>query len=87
MIHITAHALLRAIERIPGITTEIEARAILGVAAVELAARFGAPFVKLGTGQRVVLVDNRVVTILPRETAVGCLSTERTSKHLHFKGA
>lgn len=52
---ITHHAIERAVERIPGIQTEDQARTALSSTAIQLAIQIGAPFVKLGTGQHVVL--------------------------------
>lgn len=73
MIHVTA----RAIERIPGCKTETDARQALTCAAVELAASIGAPFVKLGTGQHVVVRDSAVITVLPKDKYLGTMSRDR----------
>lgn len=64
---ITHHALSRAIERVPGIATVDQARALLSSPAIRLAARFGAHYVKLGSGHRVVVNDNTVITVLPSD--------------------
>lgn len=66
-LHITAHALQRARERIPGIGSEEQARGILASATIARAAAFGAHYVRLGTGQHVVIRDRAVITVLPKE--------------------
>lgn len=43
----------------------------------ELAAAIGAPFVKLGTGQRAVIRDSTVVTILHAHCSCGLLDPRR----------
>ncbi|WP_374413248.1 hypothetical protein [Novosphingobium colocasiae] len=68
MIHVTAHALTRALERIPGLKSEAEAMRILRSKAVDEAARFaptGSIYVRITTGNRIVLEDGYVVTVLP----------------------
>lgn len=79
-VQVTNHAISRAIERC-GFANNDEAEAMLRSAAIEQAADFGAPFVRLGTGQRVVLCGRRVVTVLPAHTWPGCL--DRSRDHLH----
>lgn len=67
MIPITAHAIHRAIQRIPGLRSEIEAMNLLSCRAVERAAEFapvGSIWVKLSTGQHIALQDGKVVTVL-----------------------
>jgi hypothetical protein len=64
---VTHHALSRAIERVPGIATVDQARALLSGSAIRLAAMFGAHYVRLGTGQHVVIRDSAVITVLPKE--------------------
>jgi len=66
-VHVTRHALERAKERIPGCTTDEEARALLSSEIIRRALIFGAMFVRLGTGQRIALRDGAVVTVLPAE--------------------
>jgi len=65
-IHITAHAIERYIERVAPVTPD-EAHAALDSAAVRCAAEIGARFVRLGTGQRIVLQGHTVVTVMPSE--------------------
>lgn len=68
MIHVTAHAVQRALQRVPGIKTEAEALALLSSPTVNKAAEFsphGSIYVKLGTGQHIAVEDSTVVTVLP----------------------
>lgn len=66
--HITAHAIERAMERVPGITNEAQARVLLSSAAIMLAAQFSVQvWVRLATGHRVVVKDGSVVTVLPSD--------------------
>jgi len=65
-IHITAHAIERYIERVAPVTPD-EAREALDSAAVRCAAEIGARFVRLSTGQRIVLQGHTVVTVMPSE--------------------
>lgn len=67
MIKPTTHAIRRYIERVHD-CSEAEAASSLSSPMIELAAKFGAPFVKLSTGQRIVLRGNVVVTVLPADT-------------------
>lgn len=80
MIHVTAHAISRYRERVRDIPAD-EARALLSSPAISAAADFGAPFVRLGTGQRICLVGRSVVTVLPADTWRGKLGSDRD--HLH----
>lgn len=79
MIHLTHHAIERAVERIPGVQTEAEARQALSSTAIQLAIQIGAPFVKLGTGQHVVIHEDRI-TILPEDTNLAKLSRARSAQ-------
>lgn len=81
MIHLTHHAIERAVERIPGVQTEDQARIALSSTAIHLAIQIGAPFVKLGTGQHVVLSGETVVTVLPRERHLGTFTQARDQIH------
>ena len=62
-LHITTHAVERYQERVANVAEET-ARAALNSPAVRLAAQIGAPYVKLGTGQRIALKGHSVVTVL-----------------------
>lgn len=64
---LTTHAIQRAQQRIPGVTTEDQARAILTSRAIVAAIAFGCRLVKLGTGNRVILRGATVVTVIPAE--------------------
>lgn len=79
-LHVTHHAISRAIERC-GFETAAEARQALTSPTIALAAEIGAPFVKLGTGQRVCLVGSSVVTVLPKDEHRSCLTMERDWMH------
>lgn len=66
--NITAHALQRAVERIPGCTCADDAIAILSSQAIAAAMQFAHGnqcFVRLPTGNRVVIKGNAVVTVMP----------------------
>lgn len=76
MIHITRHAIERAIER--GIArTEEQALVVLNSQAVQTALAFGAPFVRLASGHRIVVTDGAIITVLPPETKAGSLDPRR----------
>lgn len=64
---ITDHAIDRYCERVSPVTRD-EARRLLSTPAVQLAASFGAEYVKLGSGQRIVIDNMMVVTVLPANT-------------------
>lgn len=72
---VTTHAITRYRERVRDVPADV-ARQELTAPVIERAARFGAAYVRLGTGQRVVLRENRVVTVLPKGTAIVCLGGE-----------
>jgi len=70
MIHLTRHALDRAKERIPGVSTDDDARLVLTCHAVIVADLFSGGcdcVVRLATGNRITLRDHCVVTVLPIE--------------------
>jgi len=66
-LHGTAHAIERYQQRVRN-CSEAAAIAALSSKAIEAAAMFGAPYVRLGTGQRIVLDHETVVTVLHAET-------------------
>lgn len=74
MIRVTQHAIERYQERVRNVTDE-DARAALSCAAIVIAAQFGAPYLKLGTGQHVVIKDGAVVTVLPKDHNQGRMRT------------
>lgn len=65
-VFLTRHAIQRYRERVADVPAADVWRA-LDCRAVRTAIDIGARFVKLPGGQRVVIKENRVVTILPRE--------------------
>lgn len=83
MIYVTTHAIERWLERVDPRATWDEARAALNGPAIHLAADFGAPFLKLGTGQRVVIDHHRVITVLPKDISIGRLDPLRDQLHHH----
>lgn len=73
---ITRHAISRYRERVADVPASAIWRA-LDCPAVRVAIQFGARFVRLAGGQRAVLQDNRIVTILPRDHFVGAMDRRR----------
>lgn len=71
-VFLTRHAIDRYRERVADVPVAEIWRA-LDIPAVRIAIDFGARFVRLSGGQRVVLEQNRVVTILPRDRSRGSL--------------
>lgn len=63
-LRVSSHAIERYQERIANVSDD-EARAALSTRAIQLAASFGARFVRLATGHRVAIADNTVTTVLP----------------------
>lgn len=73
---VTRHALDRYRERIDDLPDrEIEQR--LTTAPYRIAAEFGARYVRLGSGHRVVIIDHKVITILPQDNAQGSMTPAR----------
>ena len=73
---VTRHAMDRYRECVADVSdSEIHRR--LSVRVFEIAAEFGAPFVRLGGGQRAVIRDGAVVTVIPSEYAPGRLDPLR----------
>jgi hypothetical protein len=79
-LHITHHAVERYQERVANLP-DAAVRAALASPAVHTAAAIGAPFVKLATGQRIVLRGSRVITVLPEYCDLRLLSTHHTAAH------
>lgn len=77
---LTRHAIQRYRERVADVPASEIWRA-LDIPVVRLAIDFGARFVRLAGGQRVVLVENRVVTILPSNHWEGSLDPKRDPLH------
>jgi hypothetical protein len=63
MIHVTHHAVQRFQERVAN-WPEDRVRAALSSPLVHKAAEFGAHYIRLGTGQRIVIEDGAVITVL-----------------------
>jgi hypothetical protein len=79
MIRVTAHAIARAMERIPGLKSEAQALALLKSAAVTAAVDFaprGSIYIRLASGNRIAVEDGNVVTVLPKETWLCTLGRE-----------
>lgn len=83
MIHVTGHAIQRYRERVANVPDD-EVRARLSIPAVEFAVKFGAPFVRLPTGQRVVIEGGAIVTVLPKEHRPSAM---RRRERAPFQGA
>lgn len=75
-VFLTRHAIKRYRERVADVPAA-DIWTALDIPAVRIAIDFGARFVKLSGGQRVVLEQNRVVTILPRDRCHGSLDRRR----------
>lgn len=65
-LHVSNHAVLRYQQRVAPVSME-QARAALSSTAIQRAAEFGATYVRLGTGQRVVIQGSTVVTVQPAD--------------------
>ena len=65
-VHITRHAIARYRERVADLAEDCICAA-LSSPAILLAADFGAIYVRLAGGQRVVVVDHTVVTVWPAD--------------------
>lgn len=81
---LTRHAIQRYRERVADLPAAEIWRA-LDCPAVRVAIEFGARFVRLSGGQRVVLEENRVVTILPRNRGRAALA-RRNDRQLNDEG-
>jgi hypothetical protein len=79
MIHVCSHAIDRYIERVAPVSHS-EARALLSSPFIQRAIEFGAKYVKLAKGQRVVIENGRIVTVLPKEHPAGLMNMARDQK-------
>jgi hypothetical protein len=77
-VFLTRHAIQRYRERVADVPP-VEIWRALDCPAVRLAIDFGARFVRLSGGQRVVIQQNRIITVLPRDHFVGALDRRRDS--------
>lgn len=75
-VHVSRHAVDRYRERVADLPDEAIC-AELSKPAFDAAAKVGAPFVKLPSGHRALMRGDVVVTVLPKDTWVGVLRTER----------
>lgn len=83
-IHVTVCAIERYCEQLH--TTPDQAIAAMAALRLQQAADFGAPFVRLPTGQRLVIKDHHVVTVLPANHRPVLLHRAR-AVHAPFGGA
>ncbi len=79
-VFLTRYAIQRYRERVADVPAADIWRA-LDTPTVRIAIEFGARFVRLSGGQRIVLEQNRIVTILPRDRCRGSLA-RRLDRHL-----
>lgn len=84
MIHVTRYAIERYQEQVRNLTDSEVITALSGPTFVK-AADFGAPYVKLGTGQHAVICDRRVVTILPKDTWLATMSAASIANLKHAR--
>ena len=81
---VTLHAVERYQQRVEDVcATEVKRR--LNAPVFQCAADFGARYVKLPGGQRVVIVESRVITVLSTEHGAACL--DRQGDYLHEREA
>jgi len=89
-VHVTRHAIERYQERVSNIPDDA-VRVILSGAMIQKASDFGAPYVRLPTGQRVVIEKAHVVTVLDRDQKIWRLDTAhdrlRQSRRIAVGGA
>lgn len=78
-LHVTAHAIIRFQQRVSNVSEDI-ARQALSSTIIQRAAEFGAHYVRLGTGQRVVIDQGKVITVLPADHRPGSMSMERSER-------
>lgn len=76
---VTHHAIVRFQQRVANVSHEV-ARSILSSPVIQKAAQFGAHYVRLGTGQRVVIDQGKVITVLPADHRPGSMSMERSER-------
>lgn len=81
-LHVSYHAIQRYQERIANVTDD-EARAVLSTPAIQAAAKFGAMFVRLGTGHRIAIQNMTVVTVLPPESYKRQIGRKGLRKFVH----
>lgn len=80
-LYVTRHAIRRYRERVANVPAAEMWRA-LDIPAVRIAIDFGARFVRLAGGQRLVLERSNVVTVLPKDYCTGALDRRNDT---HFR--
>lgn len=83
---VTTHAIIRFQERVAAVTAE-QARAALSTPFIRKAAAFGAKYVRLGTGQHVVIDGGAVVTVLPADHSPARMGLHLDRKREREQGA
>lgn len=78
---VSQHAIDRYRERVADVTEEA-ARQALSSVTIAAAIAFGAHFVRLGTGQRVVIEGDRIITVLPAGTGLRQFAMANDARHL-----
>lgn len=63
-VRVTQHAIERFQERVANVSDD-DARAFLSAPLVAKAVAFGVRYIRLGTGQRIVIENQTIVTVLP----------------------
>ena len=81
---VTLHAIERYQQRVEDVPAAVVSRR-LNAPVFQCAADFGARYVKLPGGQRVVIVESRVITVLSTEHGAACL--DRQGDYLHEREA
>lgn len=71
MVYVTRHAIDRYRERVESVDHDAAIVALSGPM-IQRAVAFGARHVILGGGQRIVIQDGRVVTVLPKGWSKAC---------------
>jgi hypothetical protein len=64
VIHVSTHAIQRYQERVENVSAD-EVRERLCRPAIAKAVQFGARYIRLGSGHRLVILNQTVVTVLP----------------------
>jgi hypothetical protein len=75
-IRVTKHAIERYCERVANVTQDAAVAALSGPT-IQKAVQFGARHVILGGGQRVVIEQGRIITVLPKAWSKGCVMKQR----------
>lgn len=76
MIHVTRHAFTRYRERVNPKLSNAEIVKLIDTPRINRAVEFGASFIRLGSGQRLVIVGRSVVTVLPAHIYLATLTRE-----------